>query len=95
MKRDEIIARLQIIHTWASYADERDMVLAGEEVKRIAAWSMDAVELLRGQPTGHTPERPRIKGRVTHYYVCASCGAEIEKGENFCKHCGQEAKWED
>lgn len=45
--------------------------------------------------TATEPLRPRARGRVERFWVCGECGTEIGKGENFCKHCGRGAKWED
>lgn len=44
--RDGIVSHLQIIHTWASFAAERNLLLNGREIEKIADWSMEAVDFL-------------------------------------------------
>ena len=45
--RDGIVSHLQIIHTWASFAAERNLLLNGREIEKIADWSMEAVDFLK------------------------------------------------
>jgi hypothetical protein len=50
----------------------------------------DALALLR---EGRELLRPRPRGRVERFWVCGECGAEISKGDAFCRMCGREAVW--
>ena len=54
----------------------------------------DALALLKEQEAVE-PLRPRARGRVERFWVCGECGAEIDKGDGFCRYCGRETKWED
>ena len=54
----------------------------------------DALALLKEQEAV-VPLRPRARGRVERFWVCGECGAEIDKGDRFCRYCGRETKWED
>ena len=54
----------------------------------------DALALLKEQEAVE-PLRPRARGRVERFWVCGECGAEIDKGDRFCRYCGRETKWED
>ena len=53
----------------------------------------DAAELLEAQE----PTPVSIKdsdGGTTHWYVCGSCQAPIQPGDNYCHECGKAVKWE-
>ena len=48
--RKSVITHLQIIHTWASFARERDLqFFTAKHLEDIAKWSDDAIELLKEQ----------------------------------------------
>ena len=50
MDRENVITHLQIIHTWASFARERDLQFFTEKhLEDIAQWSDDAIDLLKEQ----------------------------------------------
>ena len=49
-----------------------------------------ALALLREQE----PLRPRARGRVERVWACGECGAEISKGDAYCRMCGREADWD-
>ncbi len=51
--RETVITHLQIIHTWASFARERDMqFFTAKHLEDIAQWSDDALVLLKEQDDG-------------------------------------------
>ena len=51
MDRETVITHLQIIHTWASFARERDLrFFTPKHLEDIAQWSDDAISLLKEQP---------------------------------------------
>ena len=48
MDRETIITHLQIIHTWAEFARERDLqFFTAKHLEHIAQWSADAIALLK------------------------------------------------
>lgn len=50
MDRETVITHLQIIHTWAEFARERDLqFFTAKHLKDIAQWADDALELLKEQ----------------------------------------------
>jgi hypothetical protein len=50
MDRETVITHLQIIHTWAEFARERDLqFFTPKHLEDIAQWSDDAIELLKEQ----------------------------------------------
>ena len=50
MDRETVITHLQIIHTWAEFARERDLqFFTAKHMEDIAQWSDDAIELLKEQ----------------------------------------------
>ena len=56
MDRESVITHLQIIHTWAEFARERNLqFFTPKHLKDIAQWADDAIELLKEQEakTGH------------------------------------------
>ena len=50
MNRETVITHLQIIHTWAEFARERDLqFFTPKHLEDIAQWSDDALALLKEQ----------------------------------------------
>ena len=50
MDRETVINHLQIIHTWAEFARERDLqFFTPKHLEDIAEWSADALALLKEQ----------------------------------------------
>ena len=50
MDRENVITHLQIIHTWAEFARERDLqFFTAKHLEDIAQWADDALELLKAQ----------------------------------------------
>lgn len=50
MDRETVITHLQIIHTWAEFARERDLqFFTAKHLEDIAQWSDDALNLLKEQ----------------------------------------------
>lgn len=50
MDRQTAITHLQIIHTWAEFARERDLqFFTAKHLEDIAQWADDAIELLKKQ----------------------------------------------
>ena len=60
MDKETVITHLQIIHTWAEFARERDLqFFTAKHLKDIAQWADDALNLLKEQEASK--------------HVCASC----------------------
>lgn len=50
--RETVITHLQIIHTWAEFARERDLqFFTAKHLEDIAQWADDALNLLKEQET--------------------------------------------
>lgn len=50
MDKETVITHLQIIHTWAEFARERDLqFFTAKHLEDIAQWADDALELLKEQ----------------------------------------------
>lgn len=50
MDREKVITHLQIIHTWAEFARERDLqFFTAKHLEDIAKWADDALNLLKEQ----------------------------------------------
>ena len=48
--RESVITHLQIIHTWAEFARERDLqFFTAKHLEDIAKWTDDAIELMNEQ----------------------------------------------
>ena len=48
--RESVITHLQIIHTWAEFARERDLqFFTPKHLEDIATWADDAIDLLNAQ----------------------------------------------
>ena len=93
--RETVITHLQIIHTWAEFARERDLqFFTAKHLEDIAKWSDDAIELLKEQEE----VKPILirEGRNKHYndYVCPRCDNEVVYEQNYCSECGVMFLWE-
>ena len=50
MDRESVITHLQIIHTWAEFARERDLqYFTAKHLEDIAQWADDAIAMLKKQ----------------------------------------------
>ena len=59
MDRETVITHLQIIHTWAEFARERDLqFFTAKHLEDIAQWADDALALLKEQ---EVPEELKLK----------------------------------
>lgn len=101
--RETVITHLQIIHTWAEFARERDLqFFTAKHLEDIAQWSADAIALLKEQEvkTGKWIERIDYMGDT--YYDCSVCneswitieGTPWVNGMNYCPHCGAKMEFE-
>jgi len=71
--------------------DRKDMT--NLDIRFYAYIMRKAHEMLKAQK----PIPASIKdsdGGATHWYVCGSCQAPIQSGDNYCHECGKAVKWD-
>lgn len=52
--RESVITHLQIIHTWADFARERDLqFFTPKHLANMAQWATDAINLLKAQDAAY------------------------------------------
>ena len=92
--RKTVISHLQIIHTWAEFARERDLqFFTAKHLEDIAQWTKDTLELMKEQE----PIKPVISR--SGQYFCGGCRGYLcstgkESGVRHCNYCGRSVKWE-
>ena len=100
MDRETVITHLQIIHTWAEFARERDLqFFTAKHLEDIAQWSDDALELLKEQEAQSVLSNRECEAEPFRYVrkgFCPKCHQEMEWlfNRNHCGFCGQAVKWE-
>ena len=96
MDRETVITHLQIIHTWASFARERNLqFFTAKHLEDIAQWAYDAIALLKEQKAvepidSYGTFRCGKCKNIVGYNDGHGCGYQ----NNFCSKCGQAVKWE-
>ena len=98
--RESVITHLQIIHTWAEFARERDLqFFTPKHLEDIAQWSDDALALMKEQEAvepyidGDEAKCPICKWvRLTRQELVGDSLLE-DHFFNFCPHCGRRVKW--
>ena len=92
MDRETVITHLQIIHTWAEFARERDLqFFTAKHLDDIAKWADDALNLLKEQEPVEVITTYSVNG-FKHWY-CSNCPSELPIGANYCSNCGRRLKW--
>lgn len=106
MDRESVITHLQIIHTWESFARERDLhFFTQKHLENIAEWADDAIALLNEQEHKdrmyHALEEDwkRLKERLKEQDNCENCAIAIEDRQPVvrckdCKHRPKKPDWE-
>jgi rRNA maturation endonuclease Nob1 len=97
MDRETVITHLQIIHTWASFARERDLqFFTAKHLEDIAQWTDDALELLKEQEAVEPKKTAyqRVDHTIACRYRCGTCDMSIFPSYKYCPFCGQAVKWE-
>ena len=91
MDRETVITHLQIIHTWAEFARERDLqFFTAKHLEDIAQWADDAIALLKEQQK--TPVVfSQDDGSITT--ACGNCGWDLDKAYSRCPKCQRELDW--
>ena len=94
VEKELVITHLQIIHTWASYAHERNLqFFTRKHLEDIAQWSDDAINLLKEQEAVVHPE-PSCEMTYITNCCCDLCGVQLIREDNFCRCCGKRIEWE-
>lgn len=80
MDRETVITHLQIIHTWAEFAHERDLqFFTAKHLEDIAQWTNDAMNLLKEQ------EKQKFfvdeNGEITPLPVVVRCKDCVHRGK--------------
>ena len=85
--RESVITHLQIIHTWAAFARERDLqFFTAKHLEDIAQWSDDAIELLKEQ--GAQKFLVDENGKITPLpIVIPNCPLKEQEKIVRCKDC--------
>lgn len=92
--RELVITHLQIIHTWAEFARERDLqFFTSKHLEDIAQWSEDAVAMLKEQEAVVHPE-PSCEMTYITNCCCDLCGVQLIREDKFCRCCGKRIEWE-
>ena len=100
MDRETVITHLQIIHTWAEFARERDLqFFTAKHLEDIARWADDALNLLKEREA----KIPSIMQNVDWIWsTCPTCGNKLHAilaiemdtyFPKYCQECGQAVKW--
>lgn len=91
---ENVITHLQIIHTWAEFARERDLnFFTAKHLEDIAQWSDDAFAMLKEQePIMIKTVMINGSGRNGRCQNCLMMLNEMDY-PNFCGNCGQAVKW--
>ena len=90
--KELVITHLQIIHTWAEFARERDLqFFTAKHLEDIAQWSEDAINLLKEQELGHWIFLTDCSNSGVY---CSECNTKVfdsypfkKKLSYFCPHC--------
>ena len=97
MNRETVITHLQIIHTWAEFARERDLqFFTPKHLENMAKWSDDAIAMLKEQEavvpnTGHW-----IYKKYDDMFMCSCCEKySIRNNYPFCHWCGAKMDMDD
>ena len=107
--RENVVTHLQIIHTWAGFALERDLqFFTKKHLEDIEQWTADALALLKEQgkqkffvdKSGKiTPlpvkEKETVKPKTDSIrrFRCGVCEEIIGRGQHYCGNCGREVDW--
>lgn len=99
MDMETVITHLQIIHTWAEFARERDLqFFTAKHLEDIAQWADDALKLLKEQEAVN----PIAKEDDTYECICGAVvgwdeldvSGMVQTRFNYCPFCGRPVKWE-
>ena len=82
--RKTVISHLQIIHTWAEFARERDLqFFTAKHLEDIAQWTKDTLELLKGQEQAMKEKDGTISNLIAQIKEISQCYERIVR----CKDC--------
>ena len=93
--KELVITHLQIIHTWAEFARERDLqFFTAKHLEDIAQWSEDAINLLKEQEAVEPILKRKGKSKMYNDYVCPVCDNNVVYEQCYCSECGKPFLWE-
>lgn len=93
--KELVITHLQIIHTWAEFARERDLqFFTAKHLEDIAQWSEDAINLLKEQEAVEPILKRKGKSKMYNNYVCPVCDNDVIYEQCYCSECGKPFLWE-
>ena len=96
--RKTVITHLMIIHTWASFALERDLqFFTKKHLEDITQWVEDALKLLKEQePVTYKVVKAGEKSYPFYDLVCTGCGNKtgMRMDWKYCPGCGRVVKWD-
>jgi hypothetical protein len=87
VERETVITHLQIIHTWAEFARERDLqFFTTKHLEDIANWSDDAIALLKEQEAVVRCKDCKNSGidTTSHPEYWCSAHGEYVRGDCYC-----------
>ena len=103
MDMETVITHLQIIHTWAEFARERDLqFFTSKHLEDIAQWSEDAIELLEEQQEQIEIQKENFSKLAVEYATqpqivrCKDCKNYIPHGIWNCRYfngCSNSGDW--
>ena len=82
--RETVISHLQIIHTWAEFARERDLqFFTAKHLEDIAQWTKDTLELLKEQEQAMKEKDGTISNLIAQIKGISQCYERVVR----CKDC--------
>ena len=88
--RKTVISHLQIIHTWASFALERDLqFFTPKHLEDITQWVNDALELLKEQEQAMKEKDGTISNLIAQIKEISQCYERVVR----CKYCKHSEEW--
>lgn len=86
--REKVITDLQIIHTWAEFALEKDLnFFEKPHIQDIKEWTEDAITLLQKQDA----EWIKVDDE-NDAFDCSECGAMVKRRCLYCPGCGSKMR---
>ena len=94
-KAEKIISNMQILHTWASFALEKDLYFFEEDhFMKIMEWTEEVIDALETSK----PVRPEKGGYMFRAWECGRCHEVVgivgdDQRDQYCRTCGNKVDW--
>ena len=94
-KTNKMINNMKILHTWASFALEKDLHFFEEaHFRNIMEWSQEMIDMLEASK----PVRPEKGGYMGRAWGCGRCHEVVgivgdDPRDQYCRHCGRKVDW--